>query len=266
MSQAIKRIDWRVFGILLGVGLLGILAILPYIIDLLQSSIMTRIPSSDLPLALVIPLALVQNGILLSATILIGMLVAKPIGLRMPLISAWANGERPENAKAVVWSGILVGAAAGVALVAIEALLFLKHLPAAMLPLFDMPLGKRVLAGVLYGGFTEELLMRLFLLSLVAWILGRFWKTAEGLPTPGAFWTAIILVAIMFGLGHLPATSAITPIMPLLVVRTIVLNGVAGIAFGYLYWKRGLEAAMLAHMSTHVVLQIPGVMLLKSML
>jgi membrane protease YdiL (CAAX protease family) len=108
--------------------------------------------------------------------------------------------------------------------------------------------------------------MRLFLLSLVAWLLGKWWKIPEERPTSGAFWTAIILVAVLFGLGHLPATSAMTPLTQLLVVRALVLNGIAGIAFGYLYWKRGLEAAMLAHMSTHLVMQIPGVMLLKTML
>jgi membrane protease YdiL (CAAX protease family) len=58
-----------------------------------------------------------------------------------------------------------------------------------------------------------------------------------GTPTSGAFWTAIILVALLFGLGHLPATSAMTPITQVLVVRALVLNGIAGIAFGYLYWE-----------------------------
>ena len=53
---------------------------------------------------------------------------------------------------------------------------------------------------------------------------------------------------------------------PGLVVRALVLNGVAGAAFGYLYWRHGLEAAMAGHMSAHVVLQIPGVMLLKALL
>jgi hypothetical protein len=67
-------------------------------------------------------------------------------------------------------------------------------------------------------------------------------------------------------LGHLPATAAVAPLTPLLVARALVLNGVAGIAFGYLYWRHGLEAAMVGHMSAHVVLQIPGVILLKSML
>jgi hypothetical protein len=215
---------------------------------------------------LIIPLAIVQNGIILSPTILIGLILSERIGLQMPLIRAWANTEQPVNPKAVVLPGMLVGAAVGIILVTLEALFFVKHLPASMLALFDIPLWKRLLAGVFYGGLTEELLMRLFLLSLVAWLIGKLWKTPEGRPTAGAFWTAIILVAIVFGLGHLPATSAMTPLTQLIVVRALVLNGIAGAAFGYLFWKNGLEAAMLGHMSTHLVMQVPGVILLKAML
>jgi len=34
----------------------------------------------------------------------------------------------------------------------------------------------------------------------------------------------------------------------------VVANGLFGLIAGYLYWKRGLEAAIIAHMLTHVVL------------
>jgi membrane protease YdiL (CAAX protease family) len=266
MIQVLKKINWKVFAILLVAGLVGVAAILPYMFDLLGSSIMGGAPVPVIPWPLVVTLALLQNGVLLTAVIVVGMILSERIGLRMPLIRAWANGEQPQNPKAIVLPGLLVGAAIGAVLVTIEALFFLRHLPEAMRPLFEIALWKRLLSSVLYGGITEELVMRLFLLSLVAWLLGRWWKTAEGRPTPGAFCAAIILVAVLFGLGHLPATSAITPLTQLLVVRALVLNGIAGIAFGYLYWRHGLEAAMLGHMSAHLVMQIPGVMLLKNMM
>jgi hypothetical protein len=57
-----------------------------------------------------------------------------------------------------------------------------------------------------------------------------------------------------------------TPLTPVLIVRALVLNGIAGVVLGYLYWKNGLEAAMLGHMSAHLVMQVPGVMLLRMML
>jgi membrane protease YdiL (CAAX protease family) len=266
MIKVLKSVNWNVFIVLLAAGLLGVVAILPYMIDLLGSRIIGQAPVSDIPLPLVVALALLQNGILLSATILIGMNLSERVGLQMPLIRAWATGEHPPNAKAIVLTGMLVGAAVGFVLVGIEALFFLRHLPEAMLPLFGISLWKRLLAGVLYGGITEELVMRLFLLSLVAWLFGRWWRTSEGMPTPGVFWAAIILVAVLFGLGHLPSTSMITPLTQVLVVRALVLNGVAGVAFGYLYWRYGLEAAMSGHMSAHLVMQVPGVMLIKTML
>ena len=127
----------------------------------------------------------------------------------------------------------------------------LKHLPASMLPLFDIPLWKRLLAGVLYGGLTEELLMRLFLLSLVAWLIGKLWKTPEGRPTVEAFWTAIILVAIGFRVRAPARDVGCDAANSTIVVRALVLNG-SRHGVWYLYWKHGLEAAMLGHMSTHL--------------
>lgn len=266
MIQALKKIDWKVFAVLLGAGLLGVVAILPYVMDLLGTSMIDRGSARDIPFPLVVILAIVQNGVLLAVVIAIGMILSERVGLQMPLIRNWVAGRRPRNVRAVALPGIAVGAAVGAVLVGIEATFFLRHLPAAMRPAFEIALWKRLLAGVVYGGITEELLMRLFLVSLAAWLFSRRWKTREGLPTTGAFWTAIALVAIVFGLGHLPATSLMTPLTPLIVARALVLNGVAGIAFGWLFWKYGLEAAMLGHMSAHVVMQAPGVMLLRAIL
>lgn len=264
--KVLKRINWKVFVILLVGGLLGVVAVLPYMVDLLGSLSIGQPAGPDIPLPLFVALTLLQNGILLAIIIVIGMILSERIGLRMPLIHAWATGAPTPKLNVILLPGILVGAATGAVLVGLEALFFLRHLPAATHPLFEIPLWKRLLAGILYGGITEELLMRLFLLSLVAWLLGKRWKTTAGMPSTGAFWAAIILVAILFGLGHLPVTSAMAPLTPMLVVRALVLNGAAGVAFGYLYWRHGLEAAMLGHMSAHLVMQVPGVMLLRNML
>jgi Type II CAAX prenyl endopeptidase Rce1-like len=266
VRRLLTGVNWKAFGVLWVAGLIGVIAVLPYIMELVGSGIFSQAAAPDMPMPLVLTLALLQNGILLAVTILIGLVLSERIGLRMPMIQAWTTGTRGPVAQAVVLPALLTGAAVGVTLVAIEALVFLRHLPPAMHGTFEIPLWKRLLGSVLYGGITEELIMRLFLVSLVAWLCGRWWKTANGLPTSGAFWIAIVLVAVLFGLGHLPATSAVTPLTTTLVVRALVLNGIAGIAFGYLYWKHGLEAAMIGHMSAHLVMQIPGVIILTRML
>ena len=69
-------------------------------------------------------------------------------------------------------------------------------------------------------------------------------------------WLVIVVASVLFGLGHLPTTAQLTTLTPLIIARAIVLNGVAGLAFGYLYWKRGLESAMLAHFSADILLHV----------
>jgi membrane protease YdiL (CAAX protease family) len=264
VRRLLADVNWKAFAALLVAGLLGVVAVFPFVLELFGSRLDVQAPNVAMPT--VLALALIQNGILLAVAILVGMSRSNRVGLRMPLVQAWTTGTRASLGQAGVAPALLAGAAVGAVLVAIEALVFLRHLPRAMHSLFAIPLWKRLLAGVLYGGITEELFMRLFLMSLVAWLCGRRWKTPDGLPAAGAFWIAIVLVAVLFGLGHLPATSVITPLTPTLAVRALVLNGVAGIAFGYLYWKRGLEAAMVGHMSAHLVMQIPGFIILTRML
>jgi len=50
------------------------------------------------------------------------------------------------------------------------------------------------------------------------------------------------------------------PLTALYVSRIIVLN-LSGVVFGWLYWKRGLENAMMAHFSTDIVLHVIGTMI-----
>jgi membrane protease YdiL (CAAX protease family) len=260
-----EAIDWKIFAVLFAAGLLGVVAVLPYVFDLLGAVPAFQTQTAEMPLPLVVGLALLQNGILLAAAIVFGMILSRRVGLGMPLIRAWATREPLPNATPIVRAGLLVGAAAGAVLIATDAIFFLQHVPAGK-ALFEIPLWKRLAAGVVYGGITEELLMRLFLMSLAAWLIGKWWKAADGMPAPGAFWAAIIVVALVFGLGHLPVTSVLAPLTSTLVLRALLLNGIAGVAFGYLYWRHGLEAAMLGHMSAHLVMQGPGTALLTRML
>lgn len=81
-------------------------------------------------------------------------------------------------------------------------------------------------------------------------------KTADGKPTQVGIWIAIVLAAVLFGLGHLPITGTLTAITLAVIARAILLNGVPGIIFGWLYKKKGLESAMLAHFSTDIIIHV----------
>ena len=113
-------------------------------------------------------------------------------------------------------------------------------------------------SSLMYGGIIEELMLRLFLMSLLIWIGWKlFAKSKDSGAIPSWIYLGgIVVAAILFGLGHLPATAQAVELTTPIVIRAIVLNGVGGIGFGYLYWKFGLSHAMYAHMLTHIINQL----------
>lgn len=115
-----------------------------------------------------------------------------------------------------------------------------------------------LLFSMLYGGIIEEIMLRLFFLSLIVFIFdlaGRRTKQGKTLP-PWYYLMANVIAAILFALGHLPATQvAFGELTSLLIVRSLWLNGILGFIFGLLYIKKGLQYAMLAHALTHLFSQ-----------
>jgi membrane protease YdiL (CAAX protease family) len=109
---------------------------------------------------------------------------------------------------------------------------------------------------VFYGGIVEEVLLRLFLMTLLVWVFSRFQKSQNKI-SDFIYWTAIVLSTLFFGLGHLPPiASFFGGLTPLLVIRALIANGLLGILFGYLYWKKGFEYAILSHMSADLFLHV----------
>lgn len=113
------------------------------------------------------------------------------------------------------------------------------------------------LLAMFYGGITEELMVRLFGMTLIVWLFARITdKETEEIPN-SIYYIAIFLTAILFGLGHLPATIQVFGgLSGIIVMRALVLNGLLGLWFGYLYWKKGLEYAIIAHMSADFFIHV----------
>jgi len=116
-----------------------------------------------------------------------------------------------------------------------------------------------IFVSVLYGGIVEELLLRLFMMSLLVFILWKLFyrkMNKEQIPA-GIFIIANILAAVIFAAGHLPATiGAFGELTPLLIFRCFLLNGAFGIIFGCLYKKYGIQYAMTSHAGFHIVSKV----------
>lgn len=247
----------RLFLVLFAAGFLGITSFLlldfKALIEMLPLPPGEEPPPIDVWLKL---LSLVQPTVFLALAVWGGLALAPRVGLSAPAFAAWA-GRRPPVPVLLpqVLPGLLGGIAAGLAIVAIAATLnpLLPPGAAARISAFGglMPLTTRLL----YGGITEELLLRWGLMSLLAWAGWRLFRKTRPQAPASCFHAAIFLSALIFGAGHLPAAFFVVPEPnAALVAFVLAANGAFGVVGGYLFWRRGLESAIIAHMATHLVL------------
>ena len=113
-----------------------------------------------------------------------------------------------------------------------------------------------MLAAVTYGAVIEEVMLRLFFMSLIAFLLHKLFGKKDEYPTTSVLIAANVIAALLFAAGHLPATVLLMGSSSILIFRCFLLNGGLGLLFGYLYRKYGLRYAMIAHGGCHMVSKV----------
>jgi hypothetical protein len=111
---------------------------------------------------------------------------------------------------------------------------------------------KLILASV-DAGVQEEVFNRLFLMTGLAWLGSLFWHEADGRPTQAIFWIAIMLSALAFGWAHVDDKLSIPGVATSEFIILMVVSTIYGIIFGLLYWRLGIECAILAHFTLDAV-------------
>ena len=140
---------------------------------------------------------------------------------------------------------------------------FRNHIPQVAALYQGKPSFAYWMASVLYGGVIEEILLRLFMMSLIAYLAWKIFFRREANPPTGVIIAANIIAALLFAAGHLPSTMQMFgEITPMILLRCFLLNGIGGLVFGYLYRNYGIQYSMMAHAGTHIVWKIIWIILL----
>ena len=248
--EAIKNFKPSI--ILFSLGFLGVASIVPLIPQLLALN------PEPLPFSIemIQIISLVQSSVLLVLMLWLGSVFSKKVELTAPVIFALARSENAlEKFKPQIIPALIGGVAGGIFI-----LMFLgalsRYLPSEFLAAgetFTPPWYTKML----YGGITEELLIRWGLMSFFVWVTYRLTQENDSEIRSHNYVIAIILSALIFGLGHLPVAFALSPEVTAPLVAYIILGNAAfGFIAGYLYWKHGLECAIAAHMIAHITMII----------
>ena len=232
--------------VLLVAGLIGVAALLLVPFEALISK--------PLPPIALRGLATLQPAILTAIAVLLGEITARRVGLRAPLVDAWIAGNGAGKVFRHQWAPALVVSITAAAVLLIYNATIGRDLlagagPHARLASFDLPL----IPKLLYGGVTEEILTRWALVSLFVWLGWYLSGRPTKMSTP-VLAGAVILAALLFAAGHLPFLYLVSPRASAGTVAAVLVgNAIPGTLFGWLFVRRGLEAAVLAHIGSHLL-------------
>ena len=251
MIEFIKKY-WKTIAFFVVVGLVGGFFTGLYLLDSYPAEIRQQLLKElaaqgldvipiDIMMGVVAAFQTAGYGLVLGA---VGIFLSKKIGL-------WKDEKN--LTKKPLMAATVVSVIGGLALILLDIFFFGKHSQIIMDSYANKPTVFFALASVLYGGVIEEVMLRLFTMSLVAFILHKVFDRKREKPSEGILIVANVVSAALFAVGHLPATYALMGLTPLILLRCFLLNGGIGLLFGWLYRKYGLRYAMIAHAGCHVI-------------
>ena len=210
------------------------------LLDEMNSSGLGKIPA-DIFLGVVTAIQSCFYGIVLGAA---GIWLGKKTGL-------WKDQTTVTKKPLII--SIAVAVIGGLAMILPDMLLFGRYSEAIRDSYAVKPTIVYMLATVTYGAVIEEVMLRLFWMSLIAFVLHKLFGKKQEKPQTAVLVVANVFAALLFAAGHLPATEQLLGLTPMIIARCFILNGGFGLAFGWLYRKYGLRYSMIAHGGCHVI-------------
>jgi membrane protease YdiL (CAAX protease family) len=203
------------------------------------------------------PLLLLNPSILLIIGTFLGIILTGRLGWRSAI--ADLINRQPTSFRVGTTAKVLLVSIIGGCVIAIADQLLrpLWQTSSAATSMVDAWSPAALLVGVLYGGITEEIMFRWGMLSLVVWGLWKLIARREASPSPAIVWLGIVVTAVLFGLGHLPALQLSgAELTTGLVIRTVGFNMLVSMLFAWMFVRHNLETAMFAHAGFHLGLAL----------
>ena len=235
---------WKTLAFFAVAGLVGGFLTGLYLLDSYPANIQQQILDQGLNNILLGLVTAVQSLVYGVVCGVFGIILAKKVGL-------WKDETTIESRPLFIT--LVITVIGGLGIILPDLLFFGRYSQAIMDSYAAKPTIVYILAAVIYGGVIEEVMLRLFVMSLIAFLLHKvFGKNGEA-PATGVLAAANVIAALLFAAGHLPGTAMLLGLSPMILFRCFLLNGGFGLLFGWLYRKYGLRYSMLAHAGCHVI-------------
>ncbi len=191
---------------------------------------------------------IITGTINLLIAVTVGTLLYDKVNFKLPILEGLIDRNKKIETKGILPYGIIGGIIVGVLIT----LLIIAFRPILSNdPLFLIMDVKSYLPSTLLDqGITWEIISRFGYLTLFVWLISKI----SGKLTPKVYWAAILISGIIFGLGALLPNYFMYG-MPTIakLSYSMIQSIIYSTGFGWLYWKKGLETAMIAHIIAFVI-------------
>lgn len=246
-----KKNSWRAFSIFFVFLVIGSLTLYPTQKNIIEQQLIELNIKNTMPIEILSAISLINPILLGVIALLVGHFLSKKVGLRSIIYAKFDSNHLSVFTKKGLLTAVMFG--------------FLSALAALMINLFLRPYLPEeylhanrdfgfvdILTSIFYGGIVEELTLRWGLMTFIVFILWRIFNRKKHTPSPLIFWIAIILVAIVFSIGHLGSLTM--DVSLLLFFRIFIVNFIAGILFGFIFWRHNIETTIIAHITANISL------------
>ena len=252
MAPEVRRYPWKTVLFLIAIATLTSPLVLPYAVGL---RMIAPAPPPPAPSLFSIVIAGFKDNLMfLVPAAAIGFWVAPRIGLGAPYLEHWFDGApRPaQPLRNILWPAFFWAVVTALVAFAVDG--FFRYALRIDYPApeiharLNVPWWRSVLASF-WAPWAEEIFDRLFLVSLIGWVLMKLFRVSgEGTGRTVALWIAIVTSALFFGWYHISNEAIFANPVPAIVqLRTVLIITPVGLAFGWIYVSRGLEAVILSH-------------------
>lgn len=261
-EQRNKRYPWRSFFLFLGVYLITLAAQYPVTRMQAQSYIEILGETATYSINQFVLLAMLQPLLFGLIAIYGGHRYASTVGLRSLINENVENKKKPTRNKQnyTIKDSIpfIVLFAFGLAFLNLGFdVVFQKWLPEMYQPNFSIPTISQALAHILYNGLGQEVLLRWGVMSTIIYVL-----SAKGQDlNRWIYIIGIVFTAVLYAFSQYNTGAIEGGFNAILILRTLSLNGLAGILYGWLYYKFHFEAAALSHVLANLLIILGNILI-----
>lgn len=193
---------------------------------------------------------------LLSGLGLIGVYISQSISLNLKLV------DRSKSVLYRIAEALVIGTATAVfVLTAVK--LFSYIIPELALRFkHDASISYwQIIRIVIYAPIAEEIVFRLFFMTLIIWTIRKFTHKKHDNPSDATLKWSIFISSALFAFAHLPGWLQVTNKIEVYLL-VIVLNMIASYTFSWVFYTRGIYLAIVAHFAADVVGHVIGARLM----